>query len=219
MNKEAVKQYLTGLQQSICDGLEAADGKAVFLSDTWQREEGGGGDSRVMTDGALIEKGGVNFSHIQGKQLPASASANRGDIAGRSFEAMGVSLVIHPLNPYVPTTHANVRFFVAEAEGEAPVWWFGGGYDLTPYYGFEEDCRSWHQTAKDACAPFGEQVYAEYKKWCDDYFYLKHRGEARGVGGLFFDDVNEKQFGDFEKAFAFLQAVGDSFLPAYLPIV
>lgn len=219
MNKEAVKTYLRSLQQNICDAVEHSDGQATFMVDTWEREEGGGGDSRVLTNGEWVEKGGVNFSHIQGKELPASASASRQDIAGRSFEAMGVSLVIHPLNPYIPTTHANVRFFVAEKEGEAPVWWFGGGYDLTPYYGFEEDCIAWHQTASDACQPFGEAVYPKYKKWCDEYFYLKHRDEARGVGGLFFDDVNAEAMGDFETAFSFMQAIGDSFLPAYMPVV
>jgi coproporphyrinogen III oxidase len=169
-----------------------------------------------MTDGALIEKGGVNFSHVQGDSMPASATAHRPELAGRSYQAMGVSLVIHPLNPYLPTSHANVRFFVAEKAGEEPVWWFGGGYDLTPYYGFEEDCVHWHQVAFDACKPFGDDVYPRYKQWCDDYFYLKHRDEARGVGGLFFDDLNE---GGFDRCFAFMQAVGNSYTDAYLPIL
>ncbi len=207
----AVKQYLLGLQDKICAAIEACDGSAHFVEDDWGR-----GRSRVMTDGALIEKGGVNFSHVQGDAMPASASAHRPELAGRSYQAMGVSLVIHPLNPYLPTSHANVRFFVAEKDGEEPVWWFGGGYDLTPYYGFEEDCRHWHQTAFDACAPFGDEVYPRYKKWCDEYFYLKHRDEARGVGGLFFDDLNE---GGFERCFAFMRAVGDSYVDAYLPIL
>jgi coproporphyrinogen III oxidase len=170
----------------------------------------------VIGGGAVFEKGGVNFSHVKGSALPASATAHRPELAGRAFEAMGVSLVIHPHNPYVPTSHANVRFFIAEKPGEAPVWWFGGGYDLTPYYGFDEDCIHWHQTARDACAPFGEDVYPRYKRWCDDYFFLKHRNEPRGIGGLFFDDLNE---GGFERCFGFLQAVGNSYVDAYRPIV
>jgi len=215
-DKLAVKAYLLQLQDTICAALQEADGAGIFVEDAWTRAEGGGGRSRVLTDGAVIEKGGVNFSHVQGASLPASATAHRPELAGRSFEAMGVSLVIHPTNPYVPTSHANVRFFIAEKEGEAPVWWFGGGYDLTPYYGFEEDVRAWHQTAKDACDPLGEHLYPEFKKWCDDYFYLKHRNEARGVGGLFFDDLNE---GGFEHSFAVMQAVGDSYVAAYVPIL
>jgi coproporphyrinogen III oxidase len=207
----AVKRYLMGLQDRICDALAAEDGRAGFVEDDWGR-----GRSRVITDGAVIEKGGVNFSHVTGDAMPASATAHRPELAGRRFQAMGVSLVIHPHNPYVPTSHANVRFFVAEKDGEPPVWWFGGGYDLTPYYGFEEDCRFWHQTAAAACAPFGDDVYPRYKKWCDEYFYLKHRDEARGVGGLFFDDLNE---GGFERCFGFMQAVGDSYVEAYLPII
>jgi coproporphyrinogen III oxidase len=213
----AVKNYLLDVQNRICAGLEQEDGRARFVEDAWQREGGGGGGiTRVITNGAVFEKGGVNFSHVQGDAMPASATAHRPELAGRAFEAMGVSLVIHPENPHVPTSHANVRFFIARKEGEPDVWWFGGGYDLTPYYGFDEDCVHWHHTAKNACAPFGETVYADYKKWCDEYFYLKHRNEQRGVGGLFFDDLN--QWG-FEKSFAFLRAVGDSYLPAYLPIV
>ncbi|WP_027873426.1 oxygen-dependent coproporphyrinogen oxidase [Spongiibacter marinus] len=207
----AVKQYLLDLQDQICAAIEQCDGGARFVEDKWER-----GRSRVMTDGALIEKGGVNFSHVQGDSMPASATAHRPELAGRSYQAMGVSLVIHPLNPYLPTSHANVRFFVAEKAGEEPVWWFGGGYDLTPYYGFEEDCVHWHQVAFDACKPFGDDVYPRYKQWCDDYFYLKHRDEARGVGGLFFDDLNE---GGFDRCFAFMQAVGNSYTDAYLPIL
>lgn len=213
---EQVKQYLLDLQTRICEGLAAADGGAEFIEDKWQREAGGGGLTRVMADGAVIEKGGVNFSHVFGDNLPASATAHRPELAGRSFQAMGVSLVIHPTNPKVPTSHANVRFFIAEKNGEEPIWWFGGGYDLTPYYGYEEDCQHWHQVAKQACAPFGDEVYPNYKKWCDEYFYLKHRNEPRGVGGLFFDDLNA---GGFERCFAFMQAVGDSYLDAYVPII
>lgn len=217
VNIEAVKDFLLSLQDDICKQLEQEDGQATFTEEVWDRgEKKGGGRTRVITDGAVIEKGGVNFSHVYGDQLPASATANRPELAGRSFQAMGVSLVIHPHNPYVPTSHANVRFFVAEKEGEEPVWWFGGGFDLTPYYGNEEDVVFWHQTAKDACDPFGEGVYDKYKKWCDDYFYLKHRDEPRGVGGLFFDDLNEE---GFEKSFAFMQSVGDHYIKAYRPIV
>ncbi|MDJ0877574.1 MAG: oxygen-dependent coproporphyrinogen oxidase [Halieaceae bacterium] len=216
VSTDAVKQYLLSLQDSICGGLELEDGGARFLEDGWEREEGGGGRSRVLADGTVFEKAGVNFSHVTGASLPPSASAQRPELAGRSFQAMGVSLVIHPHNPYVPTSHANVRLFVAEKPGEEPVWWFGGGFDLTPYYGFEEDCVHWHQVAADACAPFGDEVYGRYKAWCDDYFYLKHRGEPRGIGGLFFDDLNEW---DFKTCFGFMQAVGDAYLKAYLPIV
>lgn len=216
MDISAVKEYLLGLQDEICEQLALEDGGATFTEETWEREQGGGGRTRVLTEGTVIEKGGVNFSHVFGNQLPASATANRPELAGRSFQAMGVSLVIHPKNPYVPTSHANVRFFVAEKEGEEPVWWFGGGFDLTPYYGFEEDVQFWHQTAKDACEPFGEGVYEKYKNWCDDYFHLKHRNEPRGVGGLFFDDLNE---GGFDESFKFMQAVGDHYIKAYRPIM
>lgn len=216
INIEQVRDYLLRLQQSICAGIEAEDGQAVFAEDNWQREEGGGGQTRVLTNGAVFEQGGVNFSEVSGANMPASATAHRPELAGRRFRAMGVSLVIHPANPYVPTSHANVRFFVAEKDGEEPIWWFGGGYDLTPYYGNEEDVVHWHQVAKQACEPFGEQVYDDYKKWCDEYFFLKHRNEPRGVGGLFFDDLNAW---GFDKCFAFLQSVGDSYLAAYLPIV
>jgi len=210
-----VKQYLLQLQDDICAALSAEDGKQ-FREDEWTRAEGGGGRSRVLEDGNVFEKAGVNFSHVYGTQLPPSATAQRPELAGGAFQAMGVSLVIHPLNPHVPTSHANVRFFIAEKEGAEPVWWFGGGYDLTPYYLNEADCVHWHRTAQQACEPFGAEVYPRYKKWCDDYFHLKHRGEARGVGGLFFDDLNE---GGFEKSFAFMQSVGNSYVPAYQPIV
>ncbi len=215
-NKIAVKDYLLSLQDQICDRLGDVDGKELFVEETWDRSEGGGGRSRVLADGAVIEKGGVNFSHVMGDAMPASATASRPELAGRSFEAMGVSLVIHPHNPYVPTSHANVRFFIAEKEDAEPVWWFGGGYDLTPYYGNEEDCQSWHQTAKNACEPFGEGTYKKYKDWCDEYFYLKHRDEPRGIGGLFFDDLNEP---NFEQSFAFMRSVGSSYIEAYEPIV
>lgn len=215
-DKAAVKAYLLDLQDRICRALATEDGGAQFIEDSWTRTEGGGGRSRVLSNGAVIEKGGVNFSHVHGTQMPASATAHRPELAGRSFEAMGVSLVIHPHNPYVPTSHANVRFFIAEKEGEAPVWWFGGGYDLTPYYGNEADVIHWHQTAKNACDSLGDHLYPKFKKWCDDYFYLKHRDEARGVGGLFFDDYNAESFAH---SFALMQAVGDSFIPAYQPIV
>nr|WP_287837068.1 oxygen-dependent coproporphyrinogen oxidase [Halomonas sp.] len=211
-----VKAYLLDLQERLCEGLAAADGRAAFKEDSWQREEGGGGRSRVMESGAIFEKGGVNFSHVHGAQLPPSATAARPELAGRSFHAVGVSWVMHPENPNVPTSHGNVRFFIAAKEGEPPVWWFGGGFDLTPYYPVFEDVVHWHQVTREACAPFGEGVYERYKAWCDDYFYLKHREETRGVGGLFFDDLNE---GSFEECFAFQRAVGDSFLDAYLPIV
>ncbi len=215
-DKQAVKAYLQELQNRICDEFTAIDGKGNFIEDNWRRSEGGGGHSRVLADGAVIEKGGVNFSHVTGEELPASATAHRPELAGRRFEAMGVSLVIHPHNPYVPTSHANVRFFIAEKEGAEAIWWFGGGYDLTPYYGNQQDCVHWHKTAKAACDPFGEDVYPRYKHWCDDYFFLKHRNEPRGVGGLFFDDLNET---GFEQSFAFMRAVGDSYTAAYLPIV
>ncbi len=212
----AVKAYLLGLQDRICAELEAEDGSATFAHDSWEREQGGGGQSRVLTDGAVFEQAGVNFSHVFGEKMPASATAHRPELAGRNFQAMGVSLVIHPHNPYVPTSHANVRFFIAEKEGETPIWWFGGGFDLTPYYPFEDDVMHWHRVARDACQPFGPDVYPRYKKWCDDYFYLKHRNEPRGVGGLFFDDLNE---GGFDKSFAFMRSVGDHYIQGYRPIV
>ncbi|MFR9718817.1 oxygen-dependent coproporphyrinogen oxidase [Aeromonas diversa] len=213
---EAVKGFLLELQDRICAALELADGHGHFVEDAWQREGGGGGRTRVLRGGSVIEQGGVNFSHVYGDAMPASATAHRPELAGRRFEAMGVSLVIHPHNPHVPTSHANVRFFIAEKEGEAPIWWFGGGFDLTPFYPEEEDCRHWHQVARDLCAPFGEEIYPEYKAWCDRYFFLKHRGETRGVGGLFFDDLNRWPF---EQCFAFMRTVGEGYLAAYLPIV
>ncbi|MES9861479.1 MAG: oxygen-dependent coproporphyrinogen oxidase [Candidatus Thiodiazotropha sp. LLP2] len=219
-NKEQVKAYLLKLQQTICSALEEEDGQADFFRDSWQRDPGeklgGGGVSAVLQGGAVFEQAGVNFSHVRGDQLPGSATAHRPELAGRAFEAMGLSLVIHPNNPYVPTSHANVRFFIAEKEDADPVWWFGGGFDLTPYYGYDEDCRDWHNTAKKACEPFGSDVYGRYKKWCDEYFYLKHRQEPRGIGGLFFDDLNEW---GFAKSFEFMRSVGDHYLPAYRPIV
>lgn len=220
IDKQAVKTFLLALQDTICQQLEHADGEAHFIEDAWQREPGeklgGGGRTRVMKGGRVFEQGGVNFSHVQGEAMPASATAHRPELAGRKFEAMGVSLVMHPNNPYVPTSHANVRFFIAEQEGQAPIWWFGGGFDLTPCYPFAEDCQHWHDTAKQLCAPFGESVYAEHKAWCDKYFYLPHREETRGIGGLFFDDLN--QWG-FERCFDYIQAVGLGYTQAYLPIV
>ncbi|MDT8384036.1 MAG: oxygen-dependent coproporphyrinogen oxidase [Gammaproteobacteria bacterium] len=214
---QAIKDYLLDLQDRICAGIAAEDGSAGFLEDNWERETGGGGGrTRVLTDGAVFEQAGINFSHVSGGNLPASATAHRPELAGRTFEALGVSLVIHPKNPYAPTSHANVRFFIAEKAGEDPIWWFGGGFDLTPYYPFEEDVIHWHQMSKNACDPFGPEVYPRYKKWCDDYFFLKHRGETRGVGGLFFDDLNEW---GFDKSFAFMRSVGDHYLEAYRPIV
>lgn len=212
----AVKDYLLELQEQICLTLEQEDGAARFIEDAWPRPAGGGGRSRVLSGGAVFEQGGVNFSHVFGEGLPASATAQRPELAGRSFEALGVSLVIHPGNPYVPTSHANIRFFLAEKEGAEPIWWFGGGFDLTPYYPFEEDAVHWHRVAREACVPFGKEVYSRYKKWCDEYFYLKHRNETRGVGGLFFDDLNE---GGFARCFDFMQSVGNHYLLAYLPIV
>lgn len=216
VDKEAVKRFLLSLQDTICAALEKEDGSATFQEDAWERTAGGGGKSRVMRDGAVFEQAGVNFSHVFGDKMPGSATAHRPELAGRSFEAMGVSLVVHPKNPHVPTSHANVRFFIAEKEGEEPVWWFGGGFDLTPFYPVEEDCIHWHQTAKSLCAPFGGHVYAEHKAWCDRYFFLPHRNETRGVGGLFFDDLN--QWG-FDASFGYIKAVGEGYLDAYLPIV
>jgi coproporphyrinogen III oxidase len=213
---DSIRSYLLTLQNNITDALCDLDGTLELQEDEWDREEGGGGCSRVMRNGDVFEQAGINFSHVFGDELPASATAHRPELAGKKFQALGVSLVIHPANPFVPTTHMNVRFFVAEKENKDPVWWFGGGFDLTPYYGFEEDAKHWHVTAKDACAEYGEDIYPRYKKWCDDYFYLKHRQEQRGIGGLFFDDLNEWEF---EKCFAFLRNVGDAFLPAYIPIV
>ena len=214
---EQIKSYLLGLQSDICEQLEAVDTKASFIKDHWEKPNNtGGGLTRVLTDGAVFEQAGVNFSLVTGDSLPASATAVRPELAGRSFTALGVSLVIHPKNPYVPTSHANVRFFIAEKAGEEPIWWFGGGFDLTPYYGFEQDAIFWHQMAKSACDPFGQEVYPKYKQWCDEYFYLKHRDEQRGIGGLFFDDLNQ---GGFDQCFAFMQSVGNHYIKAYRPIV
>ena len=219
----AVRQYLEALQQRLTEALQAADGGAHFIEDVWERPAtgaalAGGGRSRVLREGTLFEQAGINFSHVRGARLPPSATAQRPELAGCGFEALGVSLVVHPRNPYVPTSHANVRFFstVPAAPDAAPVWWFGGGFDLTPYYGFEADCVHWHRTARDACAPFGTDLYPRYKQWCDEYFFLKHRQEPRGIGGLFFDDLNA---GGFARCFAFLRSIGDHYLPAYLPIV
>jgi coproporphyrinogen III oxidase len=216
INPDQVKSYLMNLQDSICNGLAEEDGEGTFAEDLWEREGGGGGRSRVLSQGKVFEQAGVGFSHVYGDELPGSATAHRPELSGRKFQAMGVSLVIHPHNPYVPTSHANVRFFIAEKPGEDPIWWFGGGFDLTPFYPFDEDCLHWHQVSKAACGPYGEDYYARFKKWCDEYFYLKHRGETRGVGGLFFDDFNEQ---DFDHSFAFMQSVGDHYLRAYRPIV
>ncbi|AYU76165.1 coproporphyrinogen III oxidase [Leishmania donovani] len=213
---EAVKDFLVKLQDDICEALEAEDGQATFMEDKWTREGGGGGRTRVMVNGAVIEKGGVNFSHVYGKGLPGSSTERHPDMTGCNFQAMGVSLVIHPKNPHVPTSHANVRLFVAEREGKEPVWWFGGGFDLTPYYAVEEDCRYFHQVAQDLCKPFGADVYTRFKVWCDEYFFIPYRNEARGIGGLFFDDLNEWPF---EKCFEFVQAVGKGYIDAYIPIV
>ncbi|WED43974.1 oxygen-dependent coproporphyrinogen oxidase [Legionella cardiaca] len=213
---ELVKLYLLQLQNNICKTLEELDGEGKFVEDRWVRPLGGGGITRILNEGKVFAKAGVNFSHVSGEELPASATAHREELAGRRFHALGVSLVIHPDNPYVPTSHANVRFFIAEKEGNSPVWWFGGGFDLTPYYGFREDCKQWHQTAFAACQPFGAEIYPKFKSWCDRYFYLKHRQEARGIGGLFFDDFNE---GGFDNSFALMKSVGDHFIKAYEPIV
>ena len=215
MDIAAVKNYLTGLQQTIVERLADLDGGS-FLRDEWQRPQGGGGITRLIEGGALFERGGVGFSHVFGDNLPPSASAARPELAGRSFQAMGVSLVLHPRNPHVPTVHLNVRCFIAEKTGAAPVWWFGGGMDLTPYYGFEEDAIHFHRSCRDALAPFGAEYHPRLKQWCDRYFFLKHRNEPRGVGGIFFDDLAEP---DFATSFALTRSVGDHFLPAYVPIV
>ena len=212
---ERVREYLTGLQDRICGAIEAVDGQARFHEDAWQRSEGGGGRTRVLREGAVFEQAGIGFSDVCGTRLPPSASAHRPELAGATWRATGVSLVFHPRNPYLPTTHANVRYFRAERDGEAVAAWFGGGFDLTPFYPFDEDVLHWHRTARTLCAPFGEDRYAAHKRWCDEYFFLRHRNETRGVGGLFFDDLH----GSFEQDFAYLQAVGQGFLDAYLPIV
>jgi coproporphyrinogen III oxidase len=215
MDTSKVKEFLLELQELVVERLEQLDG-STFRRDGWERAEGGGGRSCVLEDGEVLERGGVNFSHVFGSGLPPSATAARPELAGRRFEAMGVSLVLHPRNPYVPTTHLNVRFFVAMKEGADPVWWFGGGMDLTPYYPFEEDAAHFHRMCRNALAPFGAEYYPRFKKWCDEYFYLKHRQEPRGIGGIFFDDLNE---GGFEHCFNLTESVGDHFLPAYVPIV
>ena len=214
-NPAAVKAWLLSLQERIVAAVEEVDGQP-FIRDSWQRPEGGGGISRLIEEGNVLERGGVGFSHVTGMSLPPSAAANRPELAGRAWEAMGVSLVFHPRNPYAPTVHMNVRFFTTTGADKEPVWWFGGGMDLTPYYGFTEDARHFHQVCHDALAPFGDALHPAYKKWCDDYFYLKHRKEARGIGGVFFDDVNEQ---GFEQSFAMTQSVGDNFINAYLPIL
>ena len=213
---QLVEAYLSDLQDRICIAIESADGSARFREDLWQRQEGGGGRTRILSGGDVFEQAGIGFSKVSGSTLPPSATQHRPELAGRQWTATGVSLVFHPLNPYVPTTHMNVRFFEARADGKEPVWWFGGGFDLTPFYPFDEDVQHWHAVAKDVCQPFGDDVYARYKKWCDEYFFIKHRNETRGVGGLFFDDLHE---GGFERCFELLRNVGDGFLNAYLPIV
>ena len=214
---EQVEKYLLNLQNDICEEFGGLDTKSSFDKDVWQREDGrGSGITRVITNGSLFEKGGVNFSIISGDKMPKSATELRPELAGRKFTALGISLVLHPENPFIPTTHANVRFFIAENEEEEPLWWFGGGFDLTPYYGFEEDAIHWHKIANKACEPFGEKVYEKYKKWCDNYFYLSHRDEQRGIGGLFFDDLNE---GGFDSCFEFMKSIGNHFVEAYKPIV
>ncbi|HVF59730.1 MAG TPA: oxygen-dependent coproporphyrinogen oxidase [Thermoanaerobaculia bacterium] len=212
----AVRACLFDLQDRICAALESEDGGRRFAEDLWERAEGGGGRTRILAEGGVFEKAGVNVSDVHGAALPAAATAQRPQLAGRSFRALGLSLVLHPRNPYVPTAHANVRFLLAEKPDEPPVWWFGGGFDLTPYYGFEEDAEHWHRTARALCAPFGDDVYPRFKRWCDEYFVLRHRGEPRGVGGLFFDDLDAW---GFERCFAFARAVGEGFLDAYLPIL
>ena len=212
---ELVSSYLKALQDKICSELSELDG-SQFEEDQWQHKSGGGGRTRVLADGIVIEKGGVNFSHVKGDELPPAASLKRPELAGKPFQAMGVSLVIHPQNPMAPTSHMNVRFFIAGADTDKPIWWFGGGFDLTPYYGFEEDAKHWHRTAFEACGPLADQFYSRFKSACDDYFYLPHRDEHRGVGGLFFDDFNEL---GFEQSFAFMQSIADHFLLAYIPIL
>ena len=219
-NLAAVRDYLLGLQDAICAALADEDGGAGFATDTWTRAEGGSGRTRILAEGGVFERAGVAFSHVQGTRLPPSATAHRPELAGKSWEALGVSLVLHPRNPFAPTAHANVRFFIAGHTSSdptvTPIWWFGGGFDLTPYYGFEEDAVHWHRTARAAVAPFGSGLYGRFKRWCDEYFYLKHRQEPRGIGGLFFDDFNEL---GFDRSFALMRAVGDSFIPAYRPIL
>jgi len=216
VDASSVKQYLLDLQNRICCFLELEEGKAKFLEDKWEHKEGGGGLTRVLAGGDCIEKAGVNFSHVSGRQLPQAATARKPELAHSTFQAWGVSVVVHPLNPYVPTSHFNVRFIMVEEDNHPPFWWFGGGFDLTPYYGFVDDCIHWHRMAKNACEPFGNDVYPKYKKWADQYFFLKHRNEQRGIGGLFFDDLNEW---GFERSFAFVRSVSDHYIKAYQPIV
>jgi coproporphyrinogen III oxidase len=215
MNPESVRDYLTGLQNRIVSELERIDGRR-FRSDRWERSEGGGGESRIIEEGDVFERGGVNFSRVRGERLPPSASASRPELAGRAFEAMGVSLVLHPRNPFVPTVHMNVRFLLATRAGSEPIWWFGGGMDMTPYYGFEEDARHFHSVCRKALEPSGPDYYPRFKRWCDEYFFLKHRGEPRGIGGIFFDDLNER---GFDSCFELTRSVGDHFLPAYTPVL
>jgi coproporphyrinogen III oxidase len=213
---DQIKTYLLSLQDRICQFIEQEDGKAKFIEDLWQHKEGGGGITRILQNGHVIEKGGVNFSHIRGVTLPPAATIRRAELANAAFQAIGLSVIMHPVNPYVPTTHLNVRFVIVEGQNKTPIWWFGGGFDLTPVYGFQEDCVHWHSMAKTACDPFGIDIYPRFKKWCDDYFYLPHRNEARGIGGIFFDDLNEW---GFEPCFYFMKNVGNYYIKAYQPIV
>lgn len=213
---EHTKQQLLNLQNAICQMAQQQDGQAVFIEDNWQRDQGGGGHTRVLENGQVFEQAGVNFSHVTGDKLPASATAHRPELSGRHYQALGVSVVMHPRNPYIPTSHFNVRFFCAQKDHEDPIWWYGGGFDLTPYYGFKEDCIHWHQVAKQACDPFGKQYYPKFKKWCDDYFYLKHRQEARGIGGLFFDDFDEL---GLDKGLDFIISIGEHYIQAYQQII
>ncbi|MGB0636528.1 MAG: oxygen-dependent coproporphyrinogen oxidase [Gammaproteobacteria bacterium] len=215
-NISSIEQWLTSFQDSVCDSLEGRDGSAKFIEDKWERTGFGFGRTKIMSQGAVFEQAGVNFSSVKGEALPPAATAKRPELVGRSFRAMGVSIVVHPNNPYVPTTHANLRFIRADKDGEEPVWWFGGGFDLTPYYGFEEDAIFWHTAARDACSKYGEDIYPKFKQWCDDYFYIKHRNEQRGIGGIFFDDLNQWSF---DRCFEFVRGVGIGFLKGYLPIV
>lgn len=213
---KAIESYLLDLQNSICASLQQEEERVQFEQDKWDYPGGGGGRTRILRAGGTFEQAGVNFSHVYGPGMPPAATAHRPELAGRSFHAIGVSLVVHPLNPHVPTSHANVRYFLAEKKGETPVWWFGGGFDLTPYYPRLEDVVHWHQTARKACEPYGAGVYERFKKWCDEYFFLRHRNETRGVGGLFYDDLNEW---GFERCFEFMRSIGDHYIPAYIPIV
>jgi coproporphyrinogen III oxidase len=215
-NISEVEQWFKDFQERVCQLLKECDGTASFVEDNWERERLGTGSTRILTEGSVFEQAGVNFSKVKGATLPPAATTKRPELTGRNFQAMGVSIVVHPVNPYVPTTHANLRFITANRHGEEPVWWFGGGFDLTPYYGFEEDAIAWHTAARDACVNYGQEVYPKFKRWCDDYFYLKHRDEHRGIGGLFFDDLNQWPSVD---CLGFVQGVGNTFLNAYLPIV